>query len=221
MQAPAPDNRPDIAAAFSSAAYWEARYRAGGHSGAGSHGRLAAFKADFVNAFVALNRIGRVIEFGCGDGRQLSLFDIPDYTGVDVSPTVLGQCRARFPDRHFLDHAGLAALPPAELTLSLDVVFHLVEDAVFEAYMRDLFAFATDYVIVYASDRDSSTADRHVRHRHVSAHVARTQPHWSLLARVPNRYPFHPRFPNDTSFADFMVFGQGQRGCRLAIPDRS
>lgn len=80
------------AAGFSSAAYWEQRYRAGGHSGAGSYGRLAAFKADFLNALIRDNAIATAtaIEFGCGDGNQLALLDIPDYVGLDIAPAAAG-----------------------------------------------------------------------------------------------------------------------------------
>lgn len=208
----------DTAAPFSSAAYWESRYRQGGTSGAGSYGRLADFKAAFVNGFVALNGIERVIEFGCGDGNQLSLLSVPHYTGVDVSPTVLDRCRVRFPERIFIDSRDATEIPRAELGLSLDVIFHLTEDAVFADYMRALFTSASDFVILYCTDRDALTADRHVRHRNVSAYVARAMHDWRLLARVPNRYPFDPGRPQDTSFSDFLVFGRGQRDCRLLIP---
>ena len=81
---------------FSSVAYWEGRYRAGGNSGAGSYGRLATFKAGFVNGFVELNAIRSAIEFGCGDGNQLSLLSVPRYTGVDVSPTAKIPVTGRF-----------------------------------------------------------------------------------------------------------------------------
>ena len=37
----------------------------------------------------------------------------------------------------------------AELALSLDVIYHLVEDTVYESYMGQLFDSATKYVIVY------------------------------------------------------------------------
>jgi len=153
----------DAACDFSSAGYWEERYRGGGTSGAGSYGRLAAFKAAFVNGFVAANAISRVIEFGCGDGNQLGLLSVPRYTGVDVSPTILARCRTRFPHYVFVDPAELADMPPAELGLSMDVVFHLIEDAVFADYMRTLFWHATDYVIIYSSNCDLRTPDRHVR----------------------------------------------------------
>ena len=60
-----------------SAQYWETRYRTGGDSGAGSYGRLAKFKAESINGFVRENGIHSVIEWGCGDGSQLSLAGIP------------------------------------------------------------------------------------------------------------------------------------------------
>ena len=89
-----------------------------------------------------------MIEFGCGDGNQLSLAEYPSYIGLDVSRTAIGLCQRRFsgdPAKSFFlydgtcftDRAGVFA---ADLALSLDVVYHLTEDAVFETYLRHLFA---------------------------------------------------------------------------------
>lgn len=44
--------------------YWEDRYRRGGNSGSGSYGRLAAFKAEVLNEFVASHAISEMVEFG-------------------------------------------------------------------------------------------------------------------------------------------------------------
>lgn len=55
-----------------SAAYWEKRYERGGTSGPGSCGRLAQFKAEVVNRFVAEHDVQSVVEFGCGDGGVVS-----------------------------------------------------------------------------------------------------------------------------------------------------
>ena len=79
-------------------AYWERRYADGQDSGYGSRDQLARFKASFLNAFVARNGIRSVIEFGCGDGTQLSLADYPSYLGLDVSPTAVRLCASRFRD---------------------------------------------------------------------------------------------------------------------------
>jgi hypothetical protein len=76
--------------------YWEARYRTGGNSGAGSYSRLAEFKAEVLNRFVQENGIASVVEFGSGDGAQLTLASYRDYIGIDVSRTAVGLCRAKF-----------------------------------------------------------------------------------------------------------------------------
>jgi hypothetical protein len=56
----------------SSETYWIARYKRGGDSGRGSYGKLAQFKAGVINKFVEANKINTIIEFGCGDGNQLT-----------------------------------------------------------------------------------------------------------------------------------------------------
>jgi len=76
--------------------YWERRYAQGGTSGSGSYARLAEFKAEVLNAFVQERHIQSVIEFGCGDGNQLSLARYPSYVGLDVSKTAIFLCGRRF-----------------------------------------------------------------------------------------------------------------------------
>lgn len=91
----------------SSGEYWEQRYRSGGNSGAGSYSRLASFKAEVLNHFVATRRISSVIEIGSGDGAQLTLAEYPRYTGVDVSQVAVESTRGLFagdPSKRFISH---------------------------------------------------------------------------------------------------------------------
>ena len=74
---------------FNSSKYWEDRYKRGETSGKGSYGAYADFKATYINAFVARMRCENIIEFGCGDGEQLTRASYKHYTGVDVSSTVI------------------------------------------------------------------------------------------------------------------------------------
>ena len=203
---------------FDAIGYWEARYRQGGTSGAGSRGRLAAFKADFVNSFVAANAVDDVLDLGCGDGHLLSLLQVSAYIGVDVSNTALACCITRFPRHRFVPFHALDDGVSADLAMSLDVVFHLVEDAAFVRYMHALFAHPRRFVLVYASNVERNWTSPHVRHRRFTDHVARTEPDWRLVAHVPNRYPFDPDRPDDTSFADFFVYARGDAGCALRVP---
>ena len=192
----------------SSAEYWESRYRSDGHSGAGSHDRLAQFKAEILNEFVRSHAVDSVVEFGCGDGRQLALADYPAYLGIDVSPTALEQCRARFagdPSKHFVQ-SGEQPDRTFDLALSLDVIYHLIEDEVFEAYMRTLFDAAHRWAIIYSSNSDAPTPEPHIQHRRVTDWVATHRKDWRLVEQIGNRYPYDSRNPDLTSFADFYIY---------------
>ena len=170
-----------------SGAYWEARYRMRGSSGAGSYGEIALRKAEFLNAFCREYDIDDVLEFGCGDGAQLALATYKQYTGIDVSRTAIGRCRERFAadsSRRFV-HLDDFRNDTADLALSLDVLYHLVEDAVFEAHLDALFASARRFVVIFSTNHDDP-ADRaatHVRHRAFTDLCTKRFPDYELLRR--------------------------------------
>jgi SAM-dependent methyltransferase len=187
-----------------SADYWERNYKRGGTSGNGSYGALASSKADFLNTFVRENGVKSVIEFGCGDGHQLSLAAYPSYIGLDVSRTAIGLCRRRFDEDPtksfflydgtcFVDHARIFA---AELAISLDVIYHLVEDRVFATYLDHLFAAARRYVIIYSTDMVMAGTGPHVRHRPISARIEKSYAQWRVaqVVRGPVAEPGRPDF---------------------------
>lgn len=163
---------------------WERRYAAGRDSGAGSRGEHAERKAAYVNALIAREKIGSVIDWGCGDGMQLALLKVPTrYVGIDVSPTAIALCRARFPNRKFiLDKLDQPPLHlKAELALSLDVMFHLVKISDLRRYLRSLFRSATRFVCVYGTDEERRQTAPHVRHRSWTPIVARWFHDWELI----------------------------------------
>jgi hypothetical protein len=90
------------------------------------------------------------------------------------------------------------------------VLFHLIEDAVFARYTAALFAHASRFVLIYASNVDLGWPAAHVRHRRFTDHVAMTQADWRLLSHLPNRYPYDAALPDDTSFADFFLYGRAE-----------
>jgi SAM-dependent methyltransferase len=185
--------------------YWESRYRLGGHSGEGSRGEAQLYKTGVINRFVEDNAINSVIEFGCGDGQQLRTLHIPHYVGVDVSPTVLSVCRKEFggdPSKDFvlLDHY---AGQRAELSMSIDVIFHLVEDNTYDNYLTRLFAAGTRFVIIYSTSTDlADTGVSHVRHRNVLADVAVRFPTFRRMTESEATLPPPVRFDrgHPTSF---------------------
>ncbi|MEO0436468.1 MAG: methyltransferase domain-containing protein [Pseudomonadota bacterium] len=194
--------------------YWERRYARGGNSGAGSYDRFADFKAEVLNTFVIERKIASVIEFGCGDGHQLSLANYPRYLGFDVSATAIERCKSKFAQDKTKTFELLEQYQQqrASLVLSLDVIYHLVEDEVYVAHMRALFEASDGYVIVYASNReDEGKEASHVRHRQFTDWVEEYARDWQLLDHIPNRYPDRGD-PALGSSADFYFFEKTKAG---------
>jgi SAM-dependent methyltransferase len=189
--------------------YWEKRYEKGGNSGPGSYGKFARFKADILNDFVESRRIITVVEFGCGDGSQLALARYPSYLGVDVSAKAVALCREKFANDRTKTFIQLQEYrgQKAQLSLSLDVIYHLVEDAAFEAYMQKLFDDAENYVAIYSSDTDDNRDIQgpHIRHRKWTEWVAVNRSEWKLSSVIPNPYPYRGD-GTEGSFADFYLY---------------
>jgi len=162
---------------------------------------------------VEKHRISTIVEFGCGDGAQLELADYPHYIGFDVAPTSVNLCREKFANKpeysfHLVGSPVYSDVEPADLALSLDVIFHLVEDEVFETYMQKLFDSARKFVIIYAYDFEKTYASRHERGRNFTGWISRNASEWEMILHIPNRYPYDASDPENTSQSNFFVFGQ-------------
>lgn len=174
--------------------YWETRYAMGGNSGAGSYNMIAAFKAKIMNQFVKDNNVKHVIEFGFGDGAQLTRAEYPRYTGLDVSKTIFEKTSAKFKDDSskafkLYDGTHIPDDVKGDLTLSFDVIYHLVEDQVFANYMKGMFDASTKYVVIYSSNIEGWHGASHVLHRHVTSYVEKTFPAFKLIGTLRNDYP--------------------------------
>jgi hypothetical protein len=201
-----------------SRAYWEERYANGGDSGVGSYSKFAGFKAEILNDFVASNSIDTVIEFGCGDGNQLSLSQYPSYLGFDISATAVDVCLHKFArDRSkSFKTLDLYAGERADLALSLDVIFHLIDNQEFEEHMCILFNSSDRFVIIYSSNTDvNKHADSHVKHRKFTMWFKANAAGWSLDCRVANRYPYKGDFKKG-SLAEFYFYEKTPSAGRAA-----
>ena len=189
--------------------YWEERYSSGGNSGVGSYDKFSEFKARYINDFVEENDIKSVVEFGCGDGNQLLLANYKEYIGYDVSPTAVNICRQMFSEDSSKEFKLVSDFSgdKSDLSLSLDVIYHLIEDDVFELYMKNLFRASQKYVIIYSSNKvyPEESTGAHVKHRIFTDWVAKNMKSWNLIATRENIYPFKGD-SKEGSFSDFFVF---------------
>lgn len=164
-----------------SAAYWDRRWRSGPPC-PGSAGKVARHKAAWLNALIEERAVRSVVDWGCGDGFVAGLLDVTSYTGVDVSPAAICRAVERLGDdaSFVLLRADAEVTIRADLAVSMEVLFHLTDDAEYLTYLDRLFRSARRLVAVYGTDYDSETV-AHMRHRNVT----RDAPNgWTLTVKA-------------------------------------
>ncbi|MEK3731908.1 MULTISPECIES: class I SAM-dependent methyltransferase [Paenibacillus] len=186
--------------------YWDDNYSNGGTSGRGSYGELADFKAEVVNELVERNGVRTVIEFGCGDGNQLSLMKYPEYLGLDVAASAVQLCTERFkddPGKRFMQYDPRTfadgKLSKFDMVVCLDVLYHITDDEDFEATLRHIFDSSSDLVVLYTrltTGKEAHVVDT-IKDRDIFGHL-RKFPDFSIEAIVPQRY-------RDQSSSDFII----------------
>lgn len=194
---------------FNSDKYWETRYKDGGNSGKGSYGKLAQFKVDVINPYI---KDKTVIELGCGDGNQLSLFkDYKKYIGFDVSETIISTCKDRFSSSkktYFYTNSKKKISTynqKVDVAMSLDVLYHLVEDSVYETYIKDLFELKADTVIIYGKNFEPKEKyASHVKPRKFTQYIKDNFFDYKLINHVPQRHFSKNHMKG--SDADFFIY---------------
>ena len=172
---------------------------------------LAIFKSNIINTFLRDNSIKSVIDYGVGDGNQLKLLDLDgiDYNGIDVSKYIIEKFRNELNNYNFkFSHTDeFDFSQTADLVLSCDVIYHLIEDDLYKEYMNNTFSMSDKYVIIYALDRDHNHC-RHVRFRKFSEYINKHLKEWKLIKHIPNKYPqlVIGRDNDTTSPSDFYIY---------------
>ena len=140
---------------YREAAYWEDRHR----KYRGSFRAVASYEAEKDDRYPEQRRQllellhkhgvsfkGRcAVEFGCGNGfwGEVALEEgAEDYTGIDISPTAIDDCRSRIPTANFLTHHlgtdALAMDRTFDLVFSIDVTQHVVERDKLFRFLQDM-----------------------------------------------------------------------------------
>lgn len=196
--------------AFDTTAYWNKRHsgrRMG--SGDGSRGALGDYKAGIVASIIDELRIKSVTDYGCGEGLWLErlagmLTREVSYYGFDVSESAVEQCRERLRGRCFVYFSVLTAdsdipVVVSDMAMSIDVIYHLVDDYEYAAYMRRLFASAWRYVLIYSSNEERKGGLPHMRPRRFTDWVDAHAREWTLERMIDN--PHKP-----ATLSDFYLY---------------
>jgi len=157
---------------FNTINYWENRYKSGKTSGDGSYGTNAKYKAFILNSIIKDYQIQSLIEFGCGDGNNLALYEIEKYIGFDVSKKAIELCIKKYmndknktflyyePNLFQSSHAF-----QGDISISFEVLFHLIEDSLYKKYLKDLFTSSQKYVLIFSSNIKKEKESNHMIYR--------------------------------------------------------
>jgi hypothetical protein len=169
---------------FNVGRYWDRRYRGGGTSGVGSEDEAAQLKTAYINDLIKTHGVRSIVDWGFGDGIVAAGFEVTEYTGLEISLVALRVAREAIeyrPRWSWILYDGYYPPPiHGDLALSLDVIFHLVEDAMYERHMANVFASAP-LVCIASSNRDEEGAP-HVRHRRFTNDLPRG---WDVVEKPP------------------------------------
>jgi len=188
--------------------YWVSRYENGGNSGVGSKNVLNLFKTTFTNSLIEKLHIKSIIDFGCGDGNFANNIRVSKYVGVDVSTVVLDSLKNAFQNDASREFYLLSEqFNACELSISMDVIYHLIDQSAFEDYMKHLFKFAERYVLIYSSNfinlGPTFQTASHIKHRDFDRYVPDG---FSFVQKFENLFPYDPEKPNSTSWSDFWLY---------------
>jgi len=186
--------------------FWNDRYKDGGDSGLGSYGVLADFKAEVINEFIKNNFIESTIEFGCGDGNQVSLIDYSFYTGLDVSEAAIALCIKKFEhdaNKNFFvfNPADYKRLEPCEsdLVVCLDVLYHILDENDFVNTLDAIFKSSKKFIILYTMlNEPSNQVAGHIKYRDIRTYTDKYT-HFEVFNIIDQKHP-------DLSSAAFIIF---------------
>src|SRR5581483_12428603 len=79
----------------------------------------------------------------------------------------------------------------ADCAISLDVIFHLIEDDIFARYIDNLFRSGLHFVIIYGLDEEQSRPGHvSVRFRKYSEYIAKNIPHFRPALHIRRKEAF-------------------------------
>ena len=129
--------------------YWDQRYIDDGTSGAGSIGDYRNFKWGIIDRYVPF--LQSVVDVGCGDISFWERRDCIDYTGIDISRTIIKRNRILRPDWEFLQSNAETRIEKLSKStvFCFDMLFHIMNDKTYLKVLENLIAYSRNHIFIY------------------------------------------------------------------------
>lgn len=186
--------------------YWNERYKRGGNSGEGSRGKFADYKSKVLREFIESHKIETITDLGCGDAYNFDLVNFTGkYRGYDISKFVvdmnnLNKIKSNFNYYVLEKETDYNSVVISQLSMSMDVIMHLVNNYDFDLYMNTLFNSSSQFVAIFntSTNEQISNMSWHNFYRNEGDWVLRNRTNWVIISEeIP---PNELGFPRETKF---------------------
>lgn len=183
---------------FTEKIYWDERYKNDGNSGEGSYGEYSNYKSKVINEFIKDKNIKSLFDYGCGDCNQLLTLNLSEvnYCGSDISDIMIDKLSEKYKDHSnfkFIKYNEVTLQSKVELAISLDVIYHIVNDGVYNEYINNLKNASEKYLIVYSSNQVIETYAEHIKHRVFLDDIIKNN-EFVLVGIIKNIHDLHADF---------------------------
>lgn len=129
--------------------YWENRYKNGGNSGEGSRGNHKKWKWSILDKYI--HEIDNIVDVGCGDLAFMKGIDVINYTGIDISQTMINQNKTLKPKWDFICSSADVNINElkGDVVFCHDMLFHILDDGVYKAILENLIEYSNNYISIY------------------------------------------------------------------------
>ena len=143
--------------------YWENRYEHGGTSGEGSVGEGREWKWRIIDRYTP--NLQSVVDVGCGDLSFWLDRKCKDYTGIDVSETILKKNKTARPEWEFVKSFSDEFIPnlKKECVFCFDILFHIVNEDSFVKTLHNLCHYSSRYLINPHMEKQSVFSKRCIK----------------------------------------------------------
>lgn len=153
---------------FNTRRYWNRRYQRGSGSSFEPHEGVINFETGLINEFIKKHEIKSVLDMGCGDGSVFQrLRNLPIYHGMDISSIII----ARMQQKYEKDDSRMFFEPHTmpdyyyDLVISIDTIYHLVNDHEYIDYLEKLEKKCKNYLIISSTNYNAYYGGGYIRHR--------------------------------------------------------
>jgi hypothetical protein len=129
--------------------YWDQRYIEEGTSGEGSIGEKGDFKWSIIDKHVPI--LQSVVDVGCGDLSFWAKRDCNDYTGIDISKSIVERNRILRPDWEFIWSNAETSIEglTKDTVFCFDVLFHIMNDETYHEILENLTHYSRNHIFIY------------------------------------------------------------------------